>query len=515
MPFLEVVIKSRSELAGFESATASIERQVGAAKAAGKAHDDLDARIAANKKVIADYQAANDTSNTTLGQSTAAQGAAAKSATTHVVSLEKLQRVFGALNEVIPGLGVLMQAAFSPIGAAISLAVMALSIFRGKMAEFNEECKRLEEQAARPLTNRMEAIRERTVNAATSMAALKDRLTEASRAEITLKDSTDQAIAAAGRQTAAAKSLADATKTNDLAAIELYHKAGLMSEQQFADRKLAIELDFQRKKRQSEQDALMRDILIKRRSLEQAKDQQPELEKKAEASLSAAVKAQEDLDAMPSRDEVKSRKESARKALQDFEGKLPKATQNLFNRVGVGGSLNDVDGVSYIGYEPQFSEWNRLQVADSLAQKEDRQYSDLRMRRELAKRRTATRADLEAKRLEENAAFIPATTRELAEQQDIFRETKAANTATARAETAAAISQRLAATPPDGMAAELNATPRMIGRQLQQAYRQGNQELIQLLQGIFQAQQSINNTIWQFEGRFRQQGNRTRNRSSY
>ena len=81
-----------------------------------------------------------------------------------------MHRLFHALNEVVPGLGVVMQAAFSPIGASISIAVMALQLFREHLKKVNEELDKMAEENAKPLTNRLEIMRESTIRNATSMA---------------------------------------------------------------------------------------------------------------------------------------------------------------------------------------------------------------------------------------------------------------------------------------------------------------------------------------------------------
>src|SRR5664279_4772195 len=115
-----------------------------------------------------------------------AQDEAGKKAETHGGHLRAMHRIFHGLNEVVPGLGVLMQAAFSPVGAAISIAVLALRIFQEQMRKVNEEFKQMEEAAAKPLTNRLGAMRESVVANAVGMAALHDRLGEAARGQQSL-----------------------------------------------------------------------------------------------------------------------------------------------------------------------------------------------------------------------------------------------------------------------------------------------------------------------------------------
>jgi hypothetical protein len=70
-------------------------------------------------------------------------GESAKEVEKHNSHLHVMHKLFHGLNEVVPGLGVLMQAAFSPVGAAISVALMALRAFHEKMKETNAEFKKM------------------------------------------------------------------------------------------------------------------------------------------------------------------------------------------------------------------------------------------------------------------------------------------------------------------------------------------------------------------------------------
>jgi hypothetical protein len=213
-----------------------------------------------------------------------AQEEAGKKAETHGGHLRAMHRIFHGLNEVVPGLGVLMQAAFSPVGAVISGALIVLRLFHEKMKELNEEFRKMEEEAARPATNRMEAWRQATVTAAVGMEHLHQALSDAVRGQETLKESTAKADAAFREQAQAANALADALKDNELARLEEMHAAGLMSAEQYAQDRLQIELDFQQKKREVQEQEAMLEILMRRRTLEQAEMAQPGLTSAAEGA---------------------------------------------------------------------------------------------------------------------------------------------------------------------------------------------------------------------------------------
>ena len=230
-----------------------------------------------------------------FGNLGAAQEEAAKKAEKHGASLHAMHRIFHSLNEVVPGLGVALQAAFSPIGAAISLAVIALRLFQEKMKETNAEFQKLEEEAAKPATNRMAAWREAIVRAAEGMNHLRQALADAARGQETIKETTEHTTAAFHEQMQAAATLADAVKENELAGLEEMHAAGLVSAEQYAQQRLEIEEQYQAKKRELQEREEMTEILVKKRALEQAQDAQQGLTSAAEAAELRKVSALENL----------------------------------------------------------------------------------------------------------------------------------------------------------------------------------------------------------------------------
>ena len=220
-----------------------------------------------------------------LDKTTGATQEATKAAVAHGAGLHALHKLFHSLNEVIPGLGVLMQAAFSPVGAAISIAVLALRTFQEHMRKVNEEFKRMEEEAAKPLTGRLDALRESVVTNAVGMAALHDRLGEAARGQQSLAAETEHAAAAMREQIGAVEALGEAQKSGELALLDNIHAAGLLSEEQYAEQKLAIEQAYLEKKRALEERQEMTEILVRRRALERAQMDQPGLTAAASSSM--------------------------------------------------------------------------------------------------------------------------------------------------------------------------------------------------------------------------------------
>ena len=373
-----------------------------------------------------------------LGNLGTAQEEAGKKAEKHGASLHAMHRIFHSLNEVVPGLGVALQAAFSPIGAAISLAVIALRLFQEKMKETNAEFQKLEEEAAKPATNRMAAWREAIVRAAEGMNHLRQALADAARGQETIKETTEHTTAAFHEQMQAASTLADAVKENELAGLEEMHAAGLVSEEQYAQQRLEIEEQYQAKKRELQEREEMTEILIKKRALEQAEMAQPGLTSAAEAAELKKVGALENLGSLDKAG-VEERKKSTQAALDAWEKKLGNADLlEEFTAIGGGKTQGDADrwmranaGRFSAGYHTsganRYMEWDALRGAAAGAAAEWKQFPGEEARRKVA----ADMASDEAARAERaavgNQEFIGATGRDIGDRRSRFDSRHQAN----------------------------------------------------------------------------------------
>jgi hypothetical protein len=230
-----------------------------------------------------------------------------------------LHRLFHSLNEFLPGLGTLMQAAFNPIGATISIAVMALGAFHEKMKALNEEFKKHEEEVAKPYTRAIEATRQGMVDAAKAAAQFRDRLADAARDEQVLQHAMEDTIARCKAEALAHQELDDALKSVELANLALSHKQGLLTDEQYYIEKLAIEETYAERKRAIEAEAAREEILAHKAVLEAQKAAQPQLEEDAKAAAKRAAQARVALDKMPSEEDVRGRRDETAKALKEFE----------------------------------------------------------------------------------------------------------------------------------------------------------------------------------------------------
>jgi hypothetical protein len=357
-----------------------------------------------------------------------------------------MHRMFHALNEVVPGLGVAMQAAFSPIGAVISIAVMALQFFREHLKKVNEELDKMAEENARPLTNRLEAMRTSVVLNATGMAALHDRLADAARQQQVLAQETERAVAAAKEQAAEAQTFDEGQKGEELAMLEQMHRAGLLSEEQYASEKLAIEQRYIERKRQLEENEAMREILIRRRSKEQAEMAQPGLTATAELAEKNKEKALEDLNALRPKAEIDEDKKKSAAALKAFEDKY-KEWSRWFADFGVSAKPSDVSATiskredlsawqasggfrgmaGGAGLSEEYAAWVKLKTASDAADKAWKQAPGEEAKKKVAADSAARAADRAAKLAEDNEKFIADQERDLQERRARFEDKKKAD----------------------------------------------------------------------------------------
>ena len=361
---------------------------------------------------------------------------AGKAEEKHATHLHALHKVFHALNEVVPGLGVAMQAAFSPIGATISLAVMVLGAFREHMQKLNEEFKRMEEEAARPLTNRLEAMRDSVVRNAVGMGELHARLADAASGQRSLAQEVESVTAAFRDQKAGAEALEEAQKTLEMSGLEEAHAAGLLSDEQYFEQKLAIEQAYVEKKRELEERQEMTEILIRRRAIERAQMEQPGLTTAAETAEGKKEKALEDLGSLRPRTEIDEDKKKTGAALKAFEDKYAQWSR-WFEDFGVSAKPSDVSAklgtrenlsafqasggfhgmVGGPGLSEAYEEWVRLKTGADAANAAWKQAPGEEARRKVAADAASREADKAARKAEENEKFAADAARDLEERR--------------------------------------------------------------------------------------------------
>jgi hypothetical protein len=391
-------------------------------------------------------QAALDGVKKTAKDSAEAHDEAGKAAEKHSGHLHGLHKICHALNEIVPGLGVVMQSAFTPVGAAVSVAVMALHLFREKLRETEEELNRLEEEAAKPMTHRLEAMREGVVRTAESTAELKDRLNQAARAELSMTEAMQMTLAAMRQRLALSGGLAEAMKANELAALELAHAAGLSSEEQYANQRLEIEQRYLEQKRQLEERQEATEMMVRRRAAEQAELAHPGLVAAAESAAKNREQALQDLGSIRTRSEVEEDKKKTESALREFERNHPEWSK-WFEGFGVGAKPEDVSStiskredlsawqasggfkgmLGGHGLAEEYTEWAKLKTADDSALADWKKQPAEEARKKVAADAATREAENAARRAEENQKFITDTQRDVEQRKSLLDERHKAN----------------------------------------------------------------------------------------
>jgi hypothetical protein len=303
----------------------------------------------------------------------------------HTKHLHEMHRAFHALNEIVPGLGVILQTVFSPLGAAISLGVIALRGFQEYLAKVNEELDKMAELNAKPLTNRLEIMRESVIRNAGSMVELGLRLQNASRSEYDLAKAIDEVISRMHQEAAEVLSLAEIRSRGELAILENLHKAALVSEQDYARRRLENEEGLSQKKRKLAEDDLQYEINIRKAGAEAAEKAKPDFAGQAESARKEAERTQtEALTAKSGMETAKENAKTAADALKKWEESHRQSVVGAFQSVGVEGETSAAVAAATAPGQPadlvalgklasekkllgeQFDEWQKLKVAADL-----------------------------------------------------------------------------------------------------------------------------------------------------
>jgi len=288
----------------------------------------------------------------------------------------------------------------------------------------------MEEEAARPATNRMGAWREATVAAAEGMDRLHRALADAALGGQKFKETTEQTTRAFREEIQAATTLAGAVKENEMAEMEAAQEAGLISQEEYATQRLEIEMRYLAKKRELQEREEMTEILILRRQGELAEMRQPELTAAAESGQLKKAKALEDLGSLD-KEGINERKKSTAAALEEWERKLktPELIEQ-FAAIGTGKTQLDAErwmqsNASKTGYyntsgSNYYMQWDALKRGATGAESEWKQLPGAEAQRKVAADRASEEAERAMKKAVENQSFITETGRDVADRRSRF-----------------------------------------------------------------------------------------------
>jgi hypothetical protein len=247
-------------------------------------------------------------------------------------------------------------------------------------------------------------------------------------------------------QIGAVEALGEAQKSGELAVLENIHAAGLLSEEQYAEQKVAIEQAYLEKKRALEERQEMTEVLVRRRALERAQMDQPGLTAAAEASEGKREKALENLASLRPRAEIDEDKSKTAAALKAFEDKYTQWAR-WFEDFGVSASPADVSAklgtrenlsafqasggfrgaVGGPGLSEAYTEWVRLKTGAGAANAAWMQAPGEEAKRKVAADAAGRDADHASKRAEENEKFAADEDRDLEERRRRLKDRQQAN----------------------------------------------------------------------------------------
>jgi hypothetical protein len=104
-----------------------------------------------------------------------------------------LAKMVRELNHVIPGLGVALKAAFSPVGAVISALVIGFGYLNNKIKEFNDQLDQMAAEAAKPLGAGVDAYKQSLDNAKIKLGEFLSALDSAGKDKDPVKNKIDRA----------------------------------------------------------------------------------------------------------------------------------------------------------------------------------------------------------------------------------------------------------------------------------------------------------------------------------
>lgn len=414
----EIRITTPAELSGAIAVEQQLQRDIGKAKALGKEYSDLQTQLDRVRGVIDDYKKSHSKLDNLLDQTT--------------LKHKELRKIILGLNSAIPGLGVLFQAAFSPIGAAISIAMIALEKFKDAMREWNEEMDRTAEEAAKPLSNRIDEIRRTTVETSVATAELTQRLREAGNSQKSFAQQMSETVEKLKSENSATQDLSNALQTKELAQLNLLHAAGLVSTTEYEARKFAIEESYAQKKRALQDQLATAEIMVQRRLLENAQADQQKLEDQATDALGKMTAAQERTKSVLASNQQNAEKLAKDKSEFDtFQNKNSELI-DVFEQLGHGANEHQramaalKTNTGENEFNKLYDKWVKLETDLSnekhVAAKADKNETEARIAESQAK----SASDRASKRAEENRSYVatqqPELERKISER-DIRRQT--------------------------------------------------------------------------------------------
>lgn len=342
-------------------------------------------------------------------------------------STSEVKKLLNVFLREFPLAGVLAKAAFSPVGAVLTGAIILFRSVKQHIAEVNAELDKLGEDAAKPLVRTLDLQRAALVDNAAALETLRWKLEQAARGERSLAEVQAEAIEVMRRYQQRAEELRGADEANELQRLELKHKLGLVAVQQYEREKLRIAQEYADKKRALDEEQMLAEIMLRRASLEDAETNQQSLAAAAEAAVNKQVDAERDLAELREfKASTRERTTQAEAQLKEFEARYAKEVK-AFERVGWQATTEQAHGALWEsgkfsvaqmpGIMERFARWSQLRGQIEAGKLVDQRAVEQEIEKRIAAERAGRASAAAEGKATAGEEFVTKSRRELKQQE--------------------------------------------------------------------------------------------------
>jgi hypothetical protein len=309
---LEILIKTAADTSGATQAAASLGKTAEAAKGLQVTFDKAKGateELTDKSKKLAPTQ--DETTKSAQGMGEAHR---------------ELHRLMHQVTEESPILGLAMRAAFSPVGAAIMAASLAIRFAAQAEAESLARARGAAEEAARGFGGMAGPMRAATDAAAESQVAFDEWSAHLGKDCEHVTGELENVIAQMRAAVGAQKELIGAQKGAALAGLELEKATGKVTPEQYEARKTAIEGAARRATGELDRDAEQSEIAAREKTLAETR-KRADAAKAAAAALAAREQAPDTKMAEAAAARLRKQSEEAAGRASEAQGKMPAAQE--------------------------------------------------------------------------------------------------------------------------------------------------------------------------------------------
>lgn len=328
---LDILIKTRAELAGAKAAMDAMERQIGMLKAQGKETALLEAQLKKGRAAIEAFGKAHDEPK--------------EKAKLFAGEMGEVKHAIRELSSEFPIAGLALRLMTNLIGGLVTAAITGFALAKQALDKWNESLDETAKKLAEPtFLEAIEARRAALEAGALSGEKFADKLAHLIDPEEAFQRTLAESIALLHTRAAAIQGVADATFGFDSAKLKQQLDAGLIEQAQYYIQLGELEKKHEAEKLAREKAAHQEELAILQDGLNRATKRQPELLTQSRQTRQAATSAQSKADTDASLLKIlEGLKEGETKAVADAYEKV---------RVAEGGLSGLRQRAAYVGYDP-------------------------------------------------------------------------------------------------------------------------------------------------------------------